>query len=174
VLTLNDHGTSYPFACPEGSIIGATRTVASAALAAHGVRLVGTGLIARDIHAFPAGTGWAFDEIGVFDLSAESAAGLRGHLERSGGRPLRMSDTCPGCGWFRDRALRGPIGCRFGSASVVAELVEHFMKLAMRGAADEPGIRHDEPHRQRQGAVCVRRAAPCLAVVPVAQPSPVR
>jgi ornithine cyclodeaminase len=42
------------------------------------------GLIARYIHTFLAGTGWSFDEIGVHDLSADSAAGFRGYLERSG------------------------------------------------------------------------------------------
>ena len=34
------------------------------------VGFFGTGLIARYIHTFLAGTGWTFDEIGVFDLSA--------------------------------------------------------------------------------------------------------
>ena len=43
----------------------------------------GTGLIARYIHTFLAGTGWSFDEIGVHDLSADSAAGFRGYLEQS-------------------------------------------------------------------------------------------
>jgi ornithine cyclodeaminase len=94
VLILNDHDTGYPFACLESSIISASRTAASAALAADRlsrgrarparVGFVGTGLIARYIHTFLAGTGWSFDEVGVFDLSAESAAGFRGHLERSG------------------------------------------------------------------------------------------
>ena len=42
------------------------------------------GLIARYIHTFLAGTGWSFDEIGVHDLSADSAAGFRGYLEQSG------------------------------------------------------------------------------------------
>jgi N-[(2S)-2-amino-2-carboxyethyl]-L-glutamate dehydrogenase len=94
VLILNDHDTGYPFACLESSIISATRTAASAALAADRlsrgrarparVGFVGTGLIARYIHTFLVGTGWSFDEVGVFDLSAESAAGFRGHLERSG------------------------------------------------------------------------------------------
>src|SRR5215216_6573872 len=94
VLILNDYDTGYPFACLESSIISATRTAASAALAADWlsrgrrrptrIGFVGVGLIARYIHTFLAGTGWSFDEIGVHDLSADSAAGFCGYLERSG------------------------------------------------------------------------------------------
>jgi N-[(2S)-2-amino-2-carboxyethyl]-L-glutamate dehydrogenase len=94
VLILNDHDTGYPFACLEASIISATRTAASAALAADWlsrgrprptrVGFVGVGLIARYIHSFLVGTGWSFDEIGVHDLSTDSAAGFCGYLEQSG------------------------------------------------------------------------------------------
>ncbi len=94
VLILNDHDTGYPFACLEASIISAARTAGSAALAADWlsrgrprptrVGFVGLGLIARYIHTFLAGTGWSFDEIGVHDLSAASAAGFRGYLEQTG------------------------------------------------------------------------------------------
>lgn len=94
VLILNDHDTGYPFACLESSIISATRTAASAALAAQRlsagrarplrVGFVGTGLIARYIHTFLAATGATFAEYGVHDLSAASAAGFRGHLEDVG------------------------------------------------------------------------------------------
>jgi N-[(2S)-2-amino-2-carboxyethyl]-L-glutamate dehydrogenase len=94
VLILNDHDTGYPFACLEASVISATRTAASAALAADRlsrgrprptrVGFVGTGLIARYVHTYLARTGWSFDAIGVQDLSPDSAAGFRGYLERSG------------------------------------------------------------------------------------------
>ena len=94
VLILNDHDTGYPFACLEASIISATRTAASAALAAdqlsrgrgrpRRIGFVGVGLIARYIHTFLVGTGWSFDEISVHDLSADSAAGFHGYLEQSG------------------------------------------------------------------------------------------
>jgi ornithine cyclodeaminase len=93
VLILNDHDTGYPFACMESSIISATRTAAMAAMAADWfsrgrerpkrVGFFGVGLIARYIHTFLAGTDWAFDEIGLYDLSADSAAGYRDYLERS-------------------------------------------------------------------------------------------
>jgi 2,3-diaminopropionate biosynthesis protein SbnB len=94
VLILNDPDTGYPFACLESSIISATRTAASAALAADHltrgrprparVGFVGTGLISRYVHTFLAGTGWSFDETGIYDLSADSAAGFRRYLEREG------------------------------------------------------------------------------------------
>ncbi|MGY4902103.1 2,3-diaminopropionate biosynthesis protein SbnB [Streptomyces sp. 900116325] len=94
VLILNDPDTGYPFACLESSIISATRTAASAASAADWlsrdrprptrVGFFGAGLIARYIHTFLAGTGWSFDEIGVHDLSADSAAGFRCYLEQTG------------------------------------------------------------------------------------------
>ncbi|MGW6820725.1 2,3-diaminopropionate biosynthesis protein SbnB [Streptomyces sp. NPDC055005] len=94
VLILNDPVTGYPFACLESSIISASRTAASAALAADWltrgrsrpprVGFFGTGLIARYVHTFLAATGWAFDEIGVHDLSARSCAGFRLYLEQSG------------------------------------------------------------------------------------------
>jgi 2,3-diaminopropionate biosynthesis protein SbnB len=107
VLILNDHDTGYPFACLESSIISAARTAASAALAADWlirgrqrptrVGFVGTGLIARYIHMFLAGTDWSFDEVGVHDLSADSAAGFRGYLEQVGtAGQVRVHDSAEG------------------------------------------------------------------------------
>jgi N-[(2S)-2-amino-2-carboxyethyl]-L-glutamate dehydrogenase len=94
VLILNDHRTGYPFACLEASVVSATRTAASAALAADWltrdrgrparIGFVGVGLIARYVHTYLAGTGWSFDEVAVHDLSADSAAGFCGYLERTG------------------------------------------------------------------------------------------
>ncbi|MFF1304175.1 2,3-diaminopropionate biosynthesis protein SbnB [Streptomyces sp. NPDC058307] len=94
VLILNDPATGYPFACLESSVISATRTASSAALAAGKlsagrarptrVGFIGTGLIARYLHTHLTATGFEFEETGVHDLSAESAAGFRGYLERSG------------------------------------------------------------------------------------------
>ncbi len=94
VLILNDHTTGYPFACMESSIISAARTAASAVAAAdrlsrgrprpRRVGFFGAGLIARHIHAFLEGTGWSFDEVGIHDLSEDSAAGFRCYLEQTG------------------------------------------------------------------------------------------
>jgi 2,3-diaminopropionate biosynthesis protein SbnB len=94
VLILNDPDTGYPFACLEGSVISATRTAALATSAARHlsagrplprrVGFFGAGLIARYMHSYLAATGWTFDQIGVYDVSAESAAGFRCYLEQSG------------------------------------------------------------------------------------------
>jgi 2,3-diaminopropionate biosynthesis protein SbnB len=94
VLILNDHDTGYPFACLESSIISATRTAALATLAADWLSrdrqrparagFFGAGLIARYIHTFLTAAGWSFDQVGVHDLSADSAAGFCGYLEQSG------------------------------------------------------------------------------------------
>ena len=95
MLILNDHDTGYPFAVPgeldhqrdpHRGVRGAGRrpAVSRDGRGPTRVGFFGTGLIARYIHTFLAGTGWTFDEIGVHDLSADSAAGFRGYLERAG------------------------------------------------------------------------------------------
>ena len=104
VVILNEYETGYPFACLEGSIISAARTAAFAALAADrlgggGARparvgFFGTGLIARYIHTFLAAIEWPFEEIGVHDVSAASAAGFRGYLEGCGnGAEITIRET---------------------------------------------------------------------------------
>ncbi|HKN99249.1 MAG TPA: 2,3-diaminopropionate biosynthesis protein SbnB [Pseudonocardiaceae bacterium] len=100
VLILNDHDTGYPFACLETSIISATRTAALAALAADRlsagrtrptrVGFFGVGLIARYVHMFLTGTGWSFEETGVYDIAPESAAGFSGYLAQAGAGPIRV------------------------------------------------------------------------------------
>jgi N-[(2S)-2-amino-2-carboxyethyl]-L-glutamate dehydrogenase len=95
VLILNDYETGYPFACVESSVISASRTAASAALAAERltrgrprptrVGFVGAGLIARYIATYLRATGWSFSQIGVHDLAPESADGFRRWFGRSRG-----------------------------------------------------------------------------------------
>src|ERR671914_1022559 len=106
VVILNGYETGYPFACVEGSIISAARTAAFAALAAdrlsEGARparvgFFGTGLIARYVHTFLAAIDWPFEAVGVHDLSAESAAGFRGYLERSAnGEAVTVHESAEG------------------------------------------------------------------------------
>jgi N-[(2S)-2-amino-2-carboxyethyl]-L-glutamate dehydrogenase len=106
VVILNDYDTGYPFACLEGSMISAARTAAFATLAADRlgeggrptrVGFFGTGLIARYVHTYLSGIEWPFEAVGVHDLSAESAAGFRGYLERSGnGAAITVHDSAEG------------------------------------------------------------------------------
>jgi ornithine cyclodeaminase len=87
VLILNDADTGYPFACLESSVISASRTAASAALAAqhlHGagrraraLAIIGTGLISRYTFQFLRGAGWELDEVVLFDLDPAAAARFR-------------------------------------------------------------------------------------------------
>jgi 2,3-diaminopropionate biosynthesis protein SbnB len=103
VLILNDTETGYPFACLESSIISAARTAASASLAAvklsegRGViprraGFIGVGLIARYLHTYLTGNGLVFDELGVFDLSAEHAAGFGDYLSGTGTGQITIHD----------------------------------------------------------------------------------
>ncbi|WP_435239106.1 2,3-diaminopropionate biosynthesis protein SbnB [Streptomyces sp. YPW6] len=103
VLILNDHTTGYPFACLESSIISASRTAASAVLAAdrlspqgrpRRIGFIGTGLIARYIHQYLEATDWEFDQLGIHDLSAEHAEGFAGYLRgRPGDAPVVVHGT---------------------------------------------------------------------------------
>lgn len=83
VLVLNDYATGYPFAILEGSIISASRTAASAVLAAywlngksrqvHSLGIVGTGFIARYVYEFLIDTGWEIEEVQLYDAAPHEA-----------------------------------------------------------------------------------------------------
>ena len=77
VLILNDGATGYPIACIEASLISATRTAASAALAAERLSLdpfegtiavIGTGMIARASLEWLLFRGWHFSAVNLFDV----------------------------------------------------------------------------------------------------------
>src|SRR5216117_3801777 len=79
VLVLNNYETGYPFAILESSIISDARTAASAVLAAEwlggrtrrvqSLGIVGTGFIARYVYEFLVDTGWAIEEVRLYDRS---------------------------------------------------------------------------------------------------------
>jgi ornithine cyclodeaminase len=82
VLILNDAATGYPLACMEASLISATRTAASAALAAEHfsfnpfegiLGVVGTGLIARATVEWLLFRNWKFRKINLYDVDHKEA-----------------------------------------------------------------------------------------------------
>ncbi|HEY5813474.1 MAG TPA: 2,3-diaminopropionate biosynthesis protein SbnB, partial [Terrimicrobiaceae bacterium] len=82
VLILNDATTGYPLACVEASLISATRTAASAALAAERISpdpfkgilgVVGTGVIARTTVQWLLFRNWKFRKISLYDVDRKEA-----------------------------------------------------------------------------------------------------
>src|SRR5215471_14691862 len=82
VLILNDPATGYPLACIEASLISATRTAASAALAAERMSvdpfrgtlaIVGTGVIARTTVEWLLFRKWSFSKVSLYDLNRNEA-----------------------------------------------------------------------------------------------------
>ena len=82
VLILNDATTGYPLACIEASLISATRTAASAALAAEHISpnpfkgtlgIIGTGVIARTTVEWLLFRNWKFRKISLYDVDRKEA-----------------------------------------------------------------------------------------------------
>jgi len=83
VLILNDASTGYPLACLEASLISATRTAASAALAAESISpnpfegtlaVIGTGIIARTTVEWLLFRNWRFRKIKLYDVDPNESA----------------------------------------------------------------------------------------------------
>ncbi|MFI0718865.1 2,3-diaminopropionate biosynthesis protein SbnB [Streptomyces sp. NPDC021224] len=103
-LLLNDPDNGYVYACVESSIISATRTAASAAVAvrhllprrtsAVRVGFVGTGLIARYVHRYLVALGLPLAGAGLYDLDEGYARGFASHLaEAAPGTTVRVHPT---------------------------------------------------------------------------------
>jgi 2,3-diaminopropionate biosynthesis protein SbnB len=113
VLILNDATTGYPLACIEASLISATRTAASAALAAEHISpnpfggtlgVVGTGVIARTTVEWLLFRNWKFRKISLYDVDRKEAE----HFSK----------------WLRDRRnLRADIQDRLEDAICDASLI---------------------------------------------------
>jgi ornithine cyclodeaminase len=82
VLILNDATTGYPLACIEASLISATRTAASAALAAEHISpkpfvgtlgIIGAGVIARTTVEWLLFRNWKFRKISLYDVDHQEA-----------------------------------------------------------------------------------------------------
>ena len=106
VLILNDYETGFPIACLESSIISATRTAASAVLAAEALTqpdrrsralgLVGTGFIARHILEFFLARNWQIEEVLLFDTDPHAAATFSQWLAARFEVPVRVTDDIDG------------------------------------------------------------------------------
>lgn len=105
VLILNDATTGYPLACIEASLISATRTAASAALAAENISLnpfngtlgvIGTGVIARTTVEWLLFRGWNFPKVNLYDLDREEAAHFRQWLSERHNLKSDIHDSLEG------------------------------------------------------------------------------
>ena len=85
VQILNDATTGYPLACIEASLISATRTAASAALAAENMSpapfegalsVIGCGVIARSTIEWLLFRKWKFRKISLYDVDRKEAVRL--------------------------------------------------------------------------------------------------
>ena len=92
VLILNDGATGYPVACIEASLISATRTAASAALAAERlspdpfegmIAVIGTGMIARASLEWLLFRGWRFSAVNLFDVDRHGSEQFSNWLSRT-------------------------------------------------------------------------------------------
>lgn len=101
VLILNDASNGYPVACMEASVISATRTAASAALAAEHLApdpfggtlsIVGTGIIARTTIQWLTYRSWKFDKVCLFDLDREEADRFANWLRNTYGFEVEIKE----------------------------------------------------------------------------------
>lgn len=102
VIILNDYETGYPLACVEGSIISASRTAASAVLAAQNLiqpktvqrlGIIGCGLIARYVFNFLLNTGWKISALDLFDLNSEYSEVMKNYAQAKGIKEVHISST---------------------------------------------------------------------------------
>ncbi|GAB3493417.1 2,3-diaminopropionate biosynthesis protein SbnB [Amycolatopsis cihanbeyliensis] len=112
MLILNDMATGYPYAMLESSIVSATRTAASAVLAAEEllggreakrVGFIGTGLIAEHVRRFLRDLDWRIGSYRLFDLDPAAAARFGETIGTDGGAEARVSEDAAGA--FADADL---------------------------------------------------------------------
>jgi len=109
VQILNDPATGYPLACIEASLISATRTAASAALAAEYISpapfegtlsVIGTGVIARSTIEWLLFRNWEFHKISLYDVNRKEVEQFATWLRNQQGLETEMHSSL-------EDALRG-------------------------------------------------------------------
>jgi ornithine cyclodeaminase len=148
VLILNSHEHGYPFACLEASVISASRTAASAVLAAshlsvsrraRNLGLVGTGLIARYVYQFLMGTGWEVDAVNLYDLAPQEAERFAAQVCQPGRHAeVRVSPDLPSLLMTCDLILFATVAARPHVHD--PKLLEHcpvVLHLSLRDLAPE-------------------------------------
>lgn len=112
VQILNDATTGYPLACIEASLISATRTAASAALAAEHMSpapfdgtlgIIGTGVIARSTVEWLLFRNWKFRNISLYDVDRNEAERFAMWLRNQEGLETELHSSLQGA--LRDASL---------------------------------------------------------------------
>lgn len=102
VIILNDYVTGYPLACLEGAIISASRTAASAVLAAQSLvkskvaeklGIIGCGLISRYVLNFLLNTEWKISALELYDLSYEQSTKMKDYALNKGVEKVHISSS---------------------------------------------------------------------------------
>jgi 2,3-diaminopropionate biosynthesis protein SbnB len=132
VLILNDATTGYPLACIEASLISATRTAASAALAAEHISpnpfegtlgIIGTGVIARTTLEWLLFRNWKFRKISLYDVDRKESQ----HFSK----------------WLRDQHnLQGDIQERLENAIAGSSLILFTTTTLAPYLSDEKVLEH--------------------------------
>lgn len=103
VLILNDATTGYPLACLEASLISASRTAASAALAAENISsnpfegrlgVIGTGIIARTTVEWLLFRNWKFQKVSLYDVDRTEAERFRQWLSDHHNLDADIQESC--------------------------------------------------------------------------------
>ncbi len=101
VQIVNDAETGYPIACMEASLISATRTAASAVLAAEHLApapfegtlcIIGAGLIARATVEWLLFRKWVFSRVTLYDLDRHEAERFKAWLRDQHGLDAKTAD----------------------------------------------------------------------------------
>ena len=112
VQILNDATTGYPVACIEASLISATRTAVSAALAAEHMSpvpfegtlsVIGTGVIARSTIEWLLFRDWKFRKISLYDVDRNEANQFATWLRDQQGLEAELHSSLEGA--LRDASL---------------------------------------------------------------------